>query len=115
MRAEDVRAYALSLPSVIEAPHHEATSFRVDGKIFATLPPDGACVHIFVGEEERETAIALGPDAFEKLFWGEKVAGLKVKLGKARLSAVQALLRNAWVQKAPKKLLAAHSADVERR
>ena len=35
-----------------EAPHHERTSFRVGGKIFATMPPDGATVNVLLDEEE---------------------------------------------------------------
>jgi hypothetical protein len=33
----DLRRIALGLPEAIEAPHFEATSFRVNKKIFATL------------------------------------------------------------------------------
>ena len=39
MTLDDVRSFALSLPETTEAPHHERTSFRVRGKIFATALP----------------------------------------------------------------------------
>jgi hypothetical protein len=32
------RSLALALPGVTEEDHHGITSFRVDGKIFATVP-----------------------------------------------------------------------------
>lgn len=34
---ENFRKYALSFPDVIESPHFEKTSFRINKKIFATL------------------------------------------------------------------------------
>jgi len=34
---EEARALALSLPEAVEQDHHGRPSFRVDGKIFATL------------------------------------------------------------------------------
>jgi hypothetical protein len=36
-----VRRLALSLPETTEEPHHDMTSFRVGGKIFATVTPRG--------------------------------------------------------------------------
>jgi hypothetical protein len=39
------RQFALSLPGVTEEPHFDMTSFRVRGKIFVTVPPDGTRLH----------------------------------------------------------------------
>ena len=36
---ERVREFALSLPGATEEPHFDMSSFRVQGKIFATVPP----------------------------------------------------------------------------
>ena len=54
MKLEQARRFALSLPEVVEAPHHELSSFRIRGKIFATVPPDGKHLHVFVDEQQRE-------------------------------------------------------------
>lgn len=35
--SKSFRNWALSLPGIIELPHHDKTSFRVQKKIFATL------------------------------------------------------------------------------
>ena len=110
MNIEKVRQYALSLPGAAEEPHHALSSFRVMGKIFATFPPGGQYLHVFVDEATREQALAVAPLAFEKPFWGSRVAGLRVLLSAARSSAVQELLRGAWARKAPKKLLAAFAS-----
>jgi hypothetical protein len=104
MNADRVRRYALALPEAVEAPHFDYASFRIGGKIFATMPPDGAHLHVFVGEEQRETALALHPEAVEKLFWGQKACGLRIALDATKPAVVETLLRQAWAQRAPKRL-----------
>lgn len=105
MKLERARQFALSLPETAEAPHFHSTSFRVGGKIFATAPPENTHLHVFVGEEQREAALALYPEFAEKLHWGRQVAGLRIALAKANPKAVDALLQHAWTAKAPKRLL----------
>jgi len=84
---EQARRFALSLPEAVEVPHHELSSFRVRGKIFATVPPDERHLHVFVDEQRRESVIAADPAACEKLWWGSKVVGVRVVLqGKLRIS-----------------------------
>ena len=96
MKIEPVRAYALSLPDVIEAPHHQYWSFRVGGKIFVTIPPGGQHIHVFVAEEQRTLALVLAPECTEKLVWAEKVVGLRVQLTNAQPTLVKDLIRQAW-------------------
>ena len=105
MKFEQARRYALSLPGAAEAPHFNYASFRVAGKIFATAPPGGTHLHVFVDEEQREAALAMQPGFLEKLHWGKQVLGLRVTLARAKPKFVEALLRQAWVRKAPKRLL----------
>jgi len=101
-----IRRQALSLPEVTEEPHFNYASFRVRGKIFITAPPDESHAHLFVAEQDRESALALYPDFVEKLMWGSRVAGLRVALAKAKPSIVADLVRKAWHNKAPKRLAA---------
>lgn len=105
MGPDDVRALALSLPAAEEHPHFDRASFRVRGKIFATAPPSGEFLHVFVDDDERERALELHGDYVEKLWWGKKVLGLRVTLAKAPVAVVRGLLDNAWRRKAPKALL----------
>jgi hypothetical protein len=100
----EVRRFALSLPEATEEPHFHLSSFRVRGKIFATVPPGEEHLHIFVDEQELELALAVNPKANEKLWWGKRVAGLRVALAAAQLAEVKYLLQSAWQRKAPKKL-----------
>jgi hypothetical protein len=109
VKAGDARKYALSLPEAAEAPHFNYASFRVRGKIFATMPPDEAHLHVFVPDEDRDPAVELHPEAVEKLWWGKKVVGLRLTLVKAKPAMVRALLKKAWAAKAPKALAAQQS------
>lgn len=104
MKLAAVRKFAMSLPEVTEEPHHEYSSFRVRGKIFVTVPPDEEFIHVFVSEQEREQALAVYSDFVEKLLWGGKARGLKVRLSTAEVSAVKRLVREAWEHRAPKAL-----------
>ena len=55
------RAFALSLPGASEEPHFDMSSFRVNGKIFATVPPGEEYLHVFVDETEAEASVAEDP------------------------------------------------------
>lgn len=107
MMIAQARRFALSLPEATEEPHFQSSSYRVRGKIFATVPPEGDVLHIFIDEEERETALALEPAFLEKLFWGKRVCGLRVVLANVSPIVVENLLMQAWKRKAPKSLLTA--------
>jgi hypothetical protein len=96
MKIASVRKHALSLEAVTEEPHHDHSSFRVRGKIFVTVPPAQDVIHVFVGEEDRERALALYPGFVEKLPWGGKVVGLRIALEPADAAAVKALVSRAY-------------------
>lgn len=96
-----VRKYALSLPEVTEEPHHQSDSFRVKGKIFATVPPEQEYLHVFVSEQSREAALTLYGEFIEKLWWGGRFVGLRVALKSADPSVVRHLVQVAWENKAP--------------
>ncbi len=98
-----VRKHALSFDAVTEQPHHEFSSFRVHGRIFVTVPPAGDVIHVFVGEEDRERALAMYPEWTEKLLWGGKVVGLRIALRSAIPSAVKALVGRACETRARKR------------
>lgn len=100
MKLDAIRRFALALPGTTEAPHHHFSSFRVNGKIFVTVPPDQEHLHVFVGEQDREAALAMDPEFLEKLMWGGKVVGLRVALPSASPAVVKALVQQAHAQKA---------------
>ena len=103
-----VRRLALELPESAEAPHHAMTSFRVAGKIFATLPPDTGRLHVFLPQDEVAAYCVEFPMAIEELWWGKRLQGCRVVLRQAHRALVRELLIESWRRKAPKKLLAAY-------
>jgi hypothetical protein len=106
VKIDEARRAALALPEATEEPHFDMTSFRVKGKIFATVPPGDEFLHIFVDEEEVHASVAEDPKTFEELWWGKKLSGLRVILERADAAQVGELLEEAWRRKAPKTLLA---------
>jgi hypothetical protein len=104
MKRDAARRLALSLPEATEAPHFHYASFRVQGKIFATAPPDGEYLHVFVADDERDAASAVAPACVENLLWGARVVGVRVLLARASPALVKRLLSQAWARKAPKRL-----------
>jgi hypothetical protein len=104
--AAGVRKLALALPEATEQPHHELTSFRVRGKIFATMPPEGGRLHVFVPEEQVASYRAEFPAMVEEQWWGKKLSGCRVDLRHAERALVRELLAESWRRKAPKSLLA---------
>jgi hypothetical protein len=100
------RRFALSLPEATEEPHFEMSSFRVRGKIFATVPPDRAYLNVFVDELEIAASAAQNPAVYEPLRWGREVRGLRVRLASAPDTRVMQLLEEAWRRKAPKRVVA---------
>jgi hypothetical protein len=102
MKFQTVRRHALAMEAVTEAPHHDFGSFRVRGKIFATVPPGETLLHVFVGEEDRERTLALHPGCTEKLLWGRKAVGLRIDLGLAPAPLVKQLLDQAYATRVAK-------------
>jgi hypothetical protein len=103
--AAGVRKLALALPEVTEQPHHDLTSFRVRGKIFATMPPEGGRLHVFVSGDQVASYCAEFPLAVEELWWGKKLSGCRVALARVDRALVRELLNESWRRKAPKSLL----------
>lgn len=101
------RSHARSLPGTGELPHFKVTSFRVRGRIYATAPPEGGLLHVFVNEQARQAAIALAPEAVGLLRWGAKVVGVRVNLALASAARIERLLEQAWSERAPKAVAAA--------
>lgn len=100
------REFALSLPGATEEPHFDMSSFRVKGKIFATVPPGEEFLHVFVDEAEAETYVAEDPAAFAPLLWGQRARGLRANLAAADDARLEELIEESWRRKAPKRLLA---------
>jgi len=97
---------ALSLPETTEQDHHGFPSFRVAGRIFATLP-DAAHLHVMLPDTLVEMAIGTSPLACEELRWGKRLSGVRVTLASAASAHLEMLLTEAWRLKAPSRLVRA--------
>lgn len=100
---DEVRAFALSLPEAESRDHHGMESFRVRGKIFATVP-DEKHLRIMVSEEDIRAAVVEHPTSCAPFYWGSRLSCVVVTLDAADRAVVQELLVDSWRRKAPKKL-----------
>lgn len=103
--ASTVRRIALALPEAVEQDHHGRPSFRVGGKIFATLW-DPEHLNVMLDEPGIRTAVEDDPHGREEVWWGRRLAAVRPDLGCADAGELAELLADAWEGKAPKRLLA---------
>ena len=99
---DQLRKLALALPGTVELEHWGNPSFRVRGRIFATVPDDHH-VNVMIDPFDAESAVADAPESCQVLLWGKEVRGVRVTLRNAAPEMVEALLRSAWRRKAPKR------------
>jgi hypothetical protein len=107
--AEEARRLALSLPEAVEQDHHGFPSFRVRGKIFATMPDDRQ-LNVMLGEDGIREAVGVDPGACELLWWGKRLSAVRVDLGRVDGAFLAELLADAWRRKAPRSLAHAYDA-----
>ncbi len=98
--ADALTRLALSLPEAVVQDHHGMSSFRVRGKIFATVPDVGH-VRVMAGESEIRAAVAEDPDTFQPLLWGKRLSCVVVDLARVDHAQLRELLAEAWLTKAP--------------
>jgi hypothetical protein len=85
-------------------------SFRVHGKIFATVP-DKAHVRVMVDEGEIRAVVAESPQACEEFWWGSRLACVVVDLRVVARELLWELLVEAWRRKAPWRLIQDYDAS----
>jgi hypothetical protein len=101
--AEDARSLALALPKATEQDHHGRPSFRVAGRIFATLW-DEDHLNVMLDEDGIRTAAEVHPEVCTEVWWGKRLAAARIELSLADPELVADLLSDAWEGKAPKRL-----------
>jgi hypothetical protein len=101
---DEARSLALSVPESVEQDHHGRPSFRVAGKIFATLWSNER-MNVMLGERGIRTALFRALDGCEEVWWGKRLAAAGVTLARVDSELLQELLTDAWEQKAPRRLV----------
>ena len=99
LSAADARALALSFPGATEQDHHGRPSFRVQGKIFATLWSSTA-LNVMAGQDLIRAVVSTEPDVCSLRYWGTRLSAVQVDLAAADPELVRDLLQAAWSQRA---------------
>jgi hypothetical protein len=104
MTSQDARRLALSLPEAVEQDHHGRPSFRVAGRIFATLWDDDH-MNVMLDEPGIRTAVQAHAETCSEVMWGKRLAAVRVTLSAADPELLADLLADAWEGKAPARLV----------
>jgi hypothetical protein len=106
LSAADVRRIALALPEAAEGDDHGVPAFLVGGKIFCTLAGEPPRITIKLTAEDQDNLVAGHPGAITAVdgYWGRK-GWTVVQCAQAGEATVEMLLRLAWRNVAPKRLL----------
>ncbi|MDX2356616.1 MmcQ/YjbR family DNA-binding protein [Dietzia sp. PP-33] len=89
------RRLALELPGATEQDHHGFPSFRVRGRIFATLPATDR-LRAMLDAPGIRTAAAEHPDVCAEFYWGKRLACVEIDLPRADTELIRELLADAW-------------------
>lgn len=106
-----LRKAALALPEVEEGTHFGMVAFSVRGKGFVSLTDDGQ-VQLHLPDADAEAAVAAYP-AGERLVRMSTPIGFRVPLADINGKDLNALVRSAWLSRAPKRLAASLAAAAQ--
>jgi len=92
---ERARRIALSLPDATERDHHGRPSFRIGGRIFATLW-DADHMNVMVDEPGILTAVQSHPKVCAEVWWGKRLSAVRVTLSATDPELLSELLADAY-------------------
>lgn len=104
--ADAIRAAALALPEAEEQEHFDKPSFRVRGKIFAVIQPDGVSLLVKAERPDIVTLTGSEPDIFSTPTGFGHLNYMLVRLDRIGPDELRRLLVQAWRCVAPKRLAA---------
>ncbi|MER5478534.1 MmcQ/YjbR family DNA-binding protein [Streptomyces sp. NPDC002734] len=107
--AHDVRRIALSLPDTAEKTAWSMPTFRVAGKMFATLPEDESSCAVRCPKEERDELVLAEPGKFWIADHESAFAWIRVRLAELEDEGeLRDILADSWRQAAPTALRDSH-------
>jgi hypothetical protein len=109
---DEVRELAAKLPEVVESTAYGTPCFRVRKRLFARLREDGTTLVVPVDPLEREALLADPSGVYFITPHYQDHAYVLVGLPRADPGELWELLVEAWLQRAPKRLAAAHEAEL---
>ena len=107
--AEDVRRICLALPDTTEKIAWSMPTFRVAGKMFATLPEDETSIAVRCPKEERDELVLAEPGKFWIADHEAQFAWVRARLATIEDEGeLRDILADSWRQAAPPRLLDAY-------
>ncbi|MEU5703652.1 MmcQ/YjbR family DNA-binding protein [Streptomyces aurantiacus] len=104
--AEDVRRICLSFPDTVEKIAWSMPTFRVAGKMFATLPEEETSIAVRCPKTERDELVVAEPEKFWIADHEAGFAWVRVRLAALEDTAeLSDILADSWRQAAPTRLL----------
>jgi hypothetical protein len=100
----DVRRVALSLPEAEERETWGHPTFRVRGKMFATLASDGARASVKATKEAQAALVGSDPEVFSVPAYVGHHGWVAIDVGRVDPEELRELLIEAWLMTAPKRL-----------
>jgi hypothetical protein len=103
----DVRRIALSMPEAQEKSHFSCPDFRVRNKIFATLYPAENRAVVKLSVADQCALVSMDPKVFSVNSWAH-LGWTNVRLQHISKGHFRNVVRSAWRNVAPRRLVAAH-------
>jgi hypothetical protein len=101
-----VRDLALAFPGAEEDTSHSQPAFRVRGKLFVWMSPhEKGALCVRVDPDEKNFLLASSPDAYFTTPHYEGYPALLVRLERIRRDELAERIEDAWLLRAPKRLI----------
>ena len=107
--ADDVRAWAMSLPRTSEHLIYDHVKFRVGKIVYASVSPDETTMGVGFPREERAALVAAEPEKFalprpsdQRFHW------VHVRMAAIDVAEMRELVTDAWQMVVPKRVAVAH-------
>ena len=105
LTAREVRRLALALPEAEEHSEDGEPSFRVRGRVFATLHPEERLVVLKLSKHEQKVLGQVQPDVFKLTAWGHE-GWTSIELRRVDPWLFEELLTGAWRRLASRRAIA---------
>jgi hypothetical protein len=97
VQVADFRRLALSMPDAVEGAHQQHPDFRVQGRVFATLHPDGATGMVKLSPLQQQALVRTHPRDFAPAngAWG-RAGCTNVNLATVDSDVLTVAMTDAW-------------------
>jgi hypothetical protein len=107
---DEFRRAALALPEAVEQETWGHPTFRVRGKMFATMSADDAVATVKASKEAQAALVGSEPETFSIPAYVGQHGWIAIRLDRVDAEEAAELLDDGWRATAPKRVVAAHDA-----